>query len=63
MSTMFVKIFKGGGNYYYIHSACDETYVLKAITSTNGGNICIVPYTKMTLICCLNFQKIQMEVI
>ena len=40
-----LKAFNGGGNYYYIHSVSNETYVLKAFSGTNGGNIAIVPYS------------------
>ncbi len=35
----------GSGNYYWIHSAQDENYVLKANGSTNGSNISISPYS------------------
>ena len=29
----------------YIRSASDPNYALKAINGSNGGNICIVPFT------------------
>ncbi len=35
----------GSGNYYWIRSAQDENYVLKANGSTNGSNISISPYS------------------
>ncbi len=35
----------GSGNYYYIRSAQDENYVLKADGSANGANICISEYS------------------
>jgi len=35
----------GTGNYYWIRSAQDENYSLKADGSSNGGNIFITPYS------------------
>ncbi len=35
----------GSGNYYWIRSAQDESYALKADGSSNGGNICLTPYS------------------
>ena len=52
-----LKAFKGGGNLYYIHSASDENFVLKPTTSSNGGNICIVPYTNNDSAMLFKFSK------
>ncbi|MDE6678181.1 MAG: RICIN domain-containing protein, partial [Ruminococcus sp.] len=35
----------GSGNYYWIRSAQDESYALKADGSSNGGNICLTTYS------------------
>ena len=35
----------GSGNYYWIRSAQDESYALKADGSSNGGNIFLTPYS------------------
>ncbi len=40
-----LKAFAGGGNYYYIQSAANSNYVLKAENSSNGGNISIAEYS------------------
>ena len=40
-----LKNFDNIGNYYYIHSASDEGYVIKPSTSEIGGNIHIVPHS------------------
>ena len=37
--------FSGEGNYYYIHSVKDDGYALKVVSKSNGGNICISPYS------------------
>lgn len=37
--------FAGGGNYYYIRSVSNPTYVLRADSSSNGGNIAIAEYS------------------
>ncbi|MDE7225643.1 MAG: RICIN domain-containing protein, partial [Ruminococcus sp.] len=37
--------FAGGGNYYYIRSVADNKYVLRADSSSNGGNIAIAEYS------------------
>ena len=52
-----LKAFKGGGNYYYIHSANDETFVLKSASNANGGNICIVPYATNDSTMLFKFSK------
>lgn len=36
--------FAQGGNYYYIRSAADSSFVLKVNSGSNGGNISIVKY-------------------
>lgn len=40
-----LQAFTGGGNYYYIRSAANPTYVLRADSSANGGNIAIAEYS------------------
>ena len=40
----YLKSF-GSGNYYYIRSQQDGTYVLRAESTSNGGNIAIRPYS------------------
>lgn len=40
-----LQAFTGGGNYYYIRSVSNPTYVLKADGSENGGNIAIAEYS------------------
>lgn len=40
-----LKAFAGGGNYYYICSAANPAYVMRAENSTNGGNISIAEYS------------------
>ena len=46
-----------GGNYYYIRSASDPNYALKAASGSNGGNICIVPYTLKDSTLLFKFSK------
>ena len=41
-----LKPFSGGGNYYYIHSARDEKYVLRTDGSNNGGNLALAEYSR-----------------
>lgn len=40
-----LQAFAGGGNYYYIRSVANPTYVLRADGSANGGNITIAEYS------------------
>ncbi|MDE6787961.1 MAG: RICIN domain-containing protein [Ruminococcus sp.] len=40
-----LQAFSGGGNYYYIRSVSNPTYVLRADSSSNGGNIAIAEYS------------------
>lgn len=47
--------FAGGGNYYYIRSAADETYVLQA--NSGSGNIAIVPYSAKDSSMLFKFSK------
>ncbi len=49
--------FAGGGNYYYIRSVADPTYVLKAMSGSNGGNIAIVPYSTKDSMMLFKFSK------
>lgn len=49
--------FAGGGNYYYIRSAADPSYVLKAMSGSNGGNIEIVPYSTKDSMMLFKFSK------
>lgn len=46
-----------GGNYYYIRSAADSNYVLKAMSNANGGNIAIVPYSSKDSMMLFKFSK------
>ena len=46
-----------GGNYYYIRSAADSGYVLKAMSNANGGNIAIVPYSSKDSMMLFKFSK------
>lgn len=49
--------FSGGGNYYYIRSASDPTYVLRAESGSNGGNIDIVTYSTKDSAMLFKFAK------
>ncbi|MEE5992093.1 MAG: RICIN domain-containing protein [Oscillospiraceae bacterium] len=49
--------FAGGGNYYYIRSVADPNYVLKAFSSSNGGNIAITPYSTKDSMMLFKFSK------
>lgn len=40
-----LQAFAGGGNYYYIRSVSNPSYVLRADGSENGGNIAIAEYS------------------
>lgn len=40
-----LQAFTGGGNYYYIRSSANPTYVLRADSSENGGNLAIAEYS------------------
>ena len=46
-----------GGNYYYIHSVADNNFVLRPTTGTNGGNICIIPYSNKDSAMLFKFSK------
>ncbi|MDE7120589.1 MAG: RICIN domain-containing protein, partial [Oscillospiraceae bacterium] len=52
-----LQAFSGGGNYYYIRSAADPSYVLKATSGSNGGNIEIVPYSNKDSMMLFKFSK------
>ena len=47
----------GSGNYYYIRSAQDQTYVMKAESSADGGNIDIVTYSTQDSAMLFRFTK------
>lgn len=53
-----LKPFANGTTYYYIHSAMDENYVLKAMTGSNGGNIELVPYAGNDSMMLFQFTKV-----
>lgn len=50
--------FQNGTTYYYIRSASDPNYVLKAMSDGNGGNIQIVPYSGSDSMMLFQFTKI-----
>ena len=52
-----LQAFTGGGNYYYIRSAADPTYVLKAGSAENGGNIAIAEYSTKDSSMLFKFSK------
>ncbi|MDE5754764.1 MAG: RICIN domain-containing protein [Oscillospiraceae bacterium] len=47
----------GSGNYYYIRSAQDQNYVLKAMGSSNGSNIALVTYSSKDSAMLFRFTK------
>ncbi len=50
--------FANGTTYYYVRSAADPNYVLKAMTGSDGGNIEIVPYTNSDSMMLFQFTKV-----
>lgn len=52
-----LKEFAGGGNYYYICSVADPTYVLRAESAINGGNISIATYSTKDSAMLFKFAK------
>ena len=52
-----LKAFAGGGNYYYIQSNSDTSFVLRPTNNTDGGNICIVPYSNKDSSMLFKFSK------
>ena len=52
-----LQAFAGGGNYYYIRSVSDPTYVLRAESGSNGGNISIAPYSTKDSAMLFKFAK------
>ncbi len=50
--------FQNGTTYYYIRSASDPNYVLKAMSGDNGGNIEIVPYSGSDSMMLFRFTKL-----
>ncbi len=53
-----LRPFNNGTTYYYVHSAADPNYVLKAMTGDNGGNIEIVPYSSKDSMMLFQFTQI-----
>lgn len=52
-----LQAFAGGGNYYYIRSYSDPKYALKAVSDSNGGNICIEEYSSKDSAMLFKFSK------
>ncbi len=52
-----LQAFAGGTDYYYVRSVADPTYVLKAMTGSDGGNIEIVPFTTTDSMMLFKFTK------
>lgn len=52
-----LQAFAGGGNYYYIRSYSNPTYVLRAASGSNGGNINIVEYSTKDSAMLFKFSK------
>ena len=50
--------FNNGSTYYYIHSAANPDYVLKAMSGSNGGNIELVPYSSKDSMMLFQFTKL-----
>ena len=50
--------FANGSTYYYVHSAADPNYVLKAMTASDGGNIELVPYSSKDSMMLFQFTKV-----
>ncbi|EXM39991.1 hydrolase GDSL [Ruminococcus albus SY3] len=50
--------FNNGTTYYYIHSAANPDYVLKAMSGSNGGNIELVPYSSKDSMMLFQFTKL-----
>ncbi len=53
-----LRPFANGTTYYYVHSAANPDYVLKAMESGDGGNIQIVPYATNDSMMLFQFTKI-----
>ncbi len=53
-----LRPFANGTTYYYVHSAADPNYVLKAMTGSDGGNIEIVPYSSKDSMMLFQFTKV-----
>ena len=52
-----LKAFSGGGNYYYIHSVADPSFVLIANGGGNGGNVGIAKYSTSNSSMLFKFAK------
>lgn len=52
-----LQAFAGGGNYYYIRSYSNPQYVLRAGSSSNGGNINIAEYSTKDSAMLFKFSK------
>ncbi len=50
--------FANGTTYYYVRSAADPNYVLKAMTGSDGGNVQLVPYATNDSMMLFQFTKI-----
>ena len=50
--------FANGTTYYYMRSAADPNYCLKAMTGENGGNIELVPYNTKDSMMLFQFTKV-----
>nr|MCR5122436.1 RICIN domain-containing protein [Ruminococcus sp.] len=50
--------FANGTTYYYVRSAADENYVLKAMSGDSGGNIELVPYSGSDSMMLFQFTKL-----
>ncbi|MCR5541709.1 MAG: RICIN domain-containing protein [Ruminococcus sp.] len=50
--------FNNGTTYYYIRSAANPDYVLKAMTGSNGGNVELVPYAGNDSMMLFQFTKL-----
>ncbi len=52
-----LQAFTGGGNYYYVRSAADPSFVLRSEGSSNGGNIGILSYSTKDSAMLFKFAK------
>lgn len=53
-----LEAFSGGTTYYYIRSAADPNYVLKAMTGSDAGNIELVPYSSKDSMMLFQFTQV-----
>lgn len=52
-----LQMFSGGGNYYYVRSYSNPEYVLRAESSSDGGNIAIAEYSSKDSAMLFKFAK------